>query len=348
MYKKALILLSSKTWLSYLLALCCAVLAGCSKAPSNTYQTYTERLSNTLKTQVPSLSKPAPISPLLPPNTLSGGSTISLIELASLSHCKLSLLISEHNNQLGKTAGHASILKYQIQFVQNAQQCLGTLEPSSNVYKTLLNAKVHKEQTLNHYFNSMLYNEFELNNTWQASSAELAVSPAGFSDTVAAMQQLALIKKHIINKHYLKINSADIFNALEQLNKYRFNQLLIYSTRLQIAFNNSATQFIQTQSIDEICPVGKNKKVATIISNVFQKYFLKEIQPYQANLAGYLETLLPLYNQLWFDQPITNNQINTLIVLDSQKNLLNQLKSSAKKHVTWWQNFYKTCEISPI
>ena len=212
----------------------------------------------------------------------------------------------------------------------------------------MLKAKTHKEQTLNHYFNLMLYNEFELKNTWQASSAELSASPAGFSDTVAAMQQLALIKQHILNKHYLKINSADIFNALEQLNKYRFNQLLIYSARLQIAFNNSATRFIESQSIDEICPAGKNKKVATIVSNVFQKYFLKEIQPYQANLAGYLETLLPLYNQLWFDQAITNKQINTFIALDSQNNLLNQLKGSAKKHVTWWQNFYKTCEISPI
>lgn len=348
MYKKPLTLLSSQTWLSYLLAVCCAVLAGCSKAPSTTYQTYTERLSNTLETQAPSLSKPAPISPLLPPNTLTKGSTISLVELASLSHCKLSLLISEHNNQLGKTAGYASVLKYQIEFVQNAQQCLSTLKPDSNIYKTLLNAKAQKEQTLNHYFNYMLYNEFELKSTWQASSAELAVSPAGYSDTVAAMQKLVQLKRHILNKHYLKINSADIFNALEQLNKYRFNQLLIYSARLQIAFNNSATQFIQSQSIDEICPAGKNKKVATIVSNVFQKFYLKELQPYQANLVGYLETLLPLYNQLWFDEPITNSQINTLIALDSQTNLLNQLKGSAKKHVTWWQNFYKTCEISPI
>lgn len=93
---------------------------------------------------------------------------------------------------------------------------------------------------------------------------------------------------------------------------------------------------------------AQQEKIATIVSNVFQKYFLKEIQPYQANLAGYLETLLPLYNQLWFDQAITNKQLNTLIALDSQNNLLNQLKGSAKKHVTWWQNFYKTCEISPI
>ena len=348
MYKKALTLIPSKTWLSYILAVCCAVLAGCSKAPSNTYQTYIARLSNTLEAQAPGLSKPEVISPLLPPNTLLNTTTISLIELASLSHCKLSLLISEHNNQLGKTAGHAGVLKYQIEFVQNAQQCLSTLEPDSAVYKTLLKAKTHKEQTLNHYFNLMLYNEFELKNTWQASSSELSASPAGFSDTVAAMQQLALIKQHILNKHYLKINSADIFNALEQLNKYRFNQLLIYSARLQIAFNNSATRFIESQSIDEICPAGKNKKIATIVSNVFQKYFLKEIQPYQANLAGYLETLLPLYNQLWFDQAITNKQINTLIALDSQNNLLNQLKGSAKKHVTWWQNFYKTCEISPV
>ena len=84
MYKKALTLIPSKTWLSYILAVCCAVLAGCSKAPSNTYQTYIARLSNTLEAQAPGLSKPEAISPLLPPNTLLNTTTISLIELASL------------------------------------------------------------------------------------------------------------------------------------------------------------------------------------------------------------------------------------------------------------------------
>ncbi|XQF90348.1 DUF3080 family protein [Pseudoalteromonas espejiana] len=339
---------SKNIGLFILTALCFFALAGCTKAPSNSNKTYIERLSNTLQTPKPQLNKLTTISPLLLPEKALNNTTISLIELAGLSHCKLSILISEHNNQLGKTAGHAGILKYQIDFIQNAQQCLATLKPSSKIYKTLLSAKNNKEQSLNHYFNLMLYNETELKNSWQASSAELSSSPAGFSDTVEAMQQLVAIKYNIETKQYLKISSTDIFKALEILNKYRFNQQLINTARLQIAFNNSATQFVNTQRLADICPLGKNKKTANIVSNVFQKFYLGEIQPYQANLAGYLETLLPLYHQLWFNQPVTNKQINALIDSSSKTNLLNQLKMSAKSHVTWWQKFYKTCEISPI
>ena len=124
--------------------------------------------------------------------------------------------------------------------------------------------------------------------------------------------------------------------------------MLIQSARQQIAFNNSATSFVKTLNLRDICPTGKNKKTAKIVSNVFQKFFLGEIQHYQAQLTGYLEVLQPLYNQLWFKEEITSEPINDLTKTNSPNNLLNQLKNSAKNHVVWWQTFYKTCEISPI
>ena len=95
-------------------------------------------------------------------------------------------------------------------------------------------------------------------------------------------------------------------------------------------------------------PVGKNKDKAKIMNNIFQKFYLSQIQPYQAQLIGFLEVLQPLLNQLWYQERVTTNEINQLIKANSNTNLLNQLKSSAKQHVIWWQEFYKTCEISPI
>ncbi|WP_273047078.1 DUF3080 family protein [Pseudoalteromonas sp.] len=324
------------------------VLVNCSKAPSSINNTYTARLSSTLNTSSITAT-PLEQLKLIKPTTVSEDKiTVSIVELAGLTHCELNVLISEHNNQLGKTATAASQLKYQINFIQSADNCLNTLDDNTSTYKKINDAKNQKQTHLIHYFNSMLFKEPELNRTWLLTSNELSTHPAGFSDTVEALTQLVTIKKHIKSQQFSEIKTDSLFNALEQLNKYRFNQALIQSARQQIVLNNSATQFIKTISFDHICPTGKNKKEAKIMSNVFQKYYLTHIQPYQAQLTGYLEVLQPLYNQLWFEETVTSKQINNLLKKGSPNNLLNQLKNSAVDHVVWWQKFYKTCEINPI
>ncbi|MEM5512049.1 DUF3080 family protein [Pseudoalteromonas sp. AS84] len=340
--------LSLKTLPAAMLVMCFLTLTGCSKPQSSINATYIERLSSTVDT---STTEPAPLKqlPLLqPPPIAQSDLTLSIVELAGISQCKLNVLISEHNNQLGKTASAAGQLKYQINFIKSAQVCLNSLDKNSPSYTKILAAKNYKQIHLMHSFNAMLFKEPELNRTWQLTSNELTTEPAGFSDTVHALKQLVLIKQQINAKEFNKINSDSIFSALEQLNKFQFNQALIQSARKQVVLNNNATQLVKTLNFNTLCPEGKNNKNAKIISNVFQKFYLKDIQPYQAQLTGYLEALQPLYNELWFNESISSPQINNLVKTGSTSNLLNLLKSSAKKHVVWWQGFYKTCEISPI
>jgi hypothetical protein len=339
---------SNDTALVALLILFSFLLVGCNKAPSDTNKTYVERLSSTLDVAAiePNLLKQLS---LLPPSPLEKNNiTLSIVELAGISHCKLNVLISEHNNQLGKTASAAGKFKYQVNFIQSAQICLNSLDKNSPTFSKIQKAKTYKQTHIMHYFNTMLFKERELNQTWQLTSTELNKEPAGFSDTLHALKQLVAIKEQISSQEFDSINANAIFSALEQLNKYQFNQALIQSARMQVVLNNSATDFVKTLDLNDLCPVGKNNQKAKIISNVFQKFYLKDIQPYQAQLTGYLEELQPLYKKLWFGQSITSEPINNLIKTHSSTNLLNLLKSSAKNHVIWWQRFYETCEISPI
>ena len=324
------------------------LLTSCTKAPSSVNDTYLQRLANTLNLES---DEPPPLVPLKlnsPPVLNKAKITLGIVELAGISRCNLNVVISEHNNQLGKTATAAGRLKYQIDFIQEAEQCLSTLEIDSPVYKKINEAKEQKQAHLMHYFNLMLFKEPELNRTWSLTSSEMGSKPAGFSDTQAALNKLITIKNQIKSNDFNKINTDNIYSALEQLNKFRFNQILIQSVRQQIVLNHLATQLVTTLNLDEMCISGRNKKTAKIISNVFQKFYLEQIQPYQASLTGYLEVLQPMYYQLWFEQPVTTERINKLIAPNSQHNLLNQLKTSAVDHVVWWQKFYKTCEISPI
>lgn len=324
------------------------LLTSCTKAPSSVNDTYLQRLANTLNLES---DEPPPLVPLKlnsPPVLNKAKITLGIVELAGISRCNLNVVISEHNNQLGKTATAAGRLKYQIDFIQEAEQCLSTLEIDSPVYKKINEAKEQKQAHLMHYFNLMLFKEPELNRTWSLTSSELSSKAAGFSDTQDALNKLITIKNQIKSNDFNKINTDNIYSALEQLNKFRFNQILIQSVRQQIVLNHLATQLVTTLNLDEMCISGRNKKTAKIISNVFQKFYLDQIQPYQASLTGYLEVLQPMYYQLWFEQSVTPEQINKLLAPNSQHNLLNQLKTSAVDHVVWWQKFYKTCEISPI
>jgi len=337
----------TKLPLNWLLAACCMVLLGCSEQPSEANKTYLSRLSNTLQTLEPHTKPLQQLALVEPVEALQPAIKIGITELAGISQCKLNVLISEHNNQLGKTATAASQLKYQIDFIQSAQNCLNTLDKQSNVHSKIAAAKTQKQTQLAHYFNNVLYSEPELSSTWQLTGQELSTQPAGFSDTVEALKKLTTIKHQIETKKSMAINSDDILSALEPLNKYKFDQQLIQAAREQISLNHTATQFVNTLTLEDICPKGKNKQQAKIVSNIFNKYYLKQIQPYQAQLSGYLETLQPLYMQLWFNQAVSSEAVNTLLDPNSN-NLLSQLKASAKEHVIWWQKFYKTCEISPI
>lgn len=333
--------------LKWLLAVCCILLFGCSEQPSEANKTYLSRLSSTLQVPKPNTNPLQQLTLVEPVEALQPAIKIGITELAGISQCKLNVLISEHNNQLGKTATAASQLKYQIDFIQSAQNCLNSLDKQSKIYNKIAAAKTQKQAQLTQFFNNMLFSEPELNSSWQLTGQELSTQPAGFSDTVEGLKKLTTIKQLIENQNSMAINSDDILSALEPLNRYKFNQQLIQAAREQISLNHTATQFVNTLTLEDICPKGKNKQQAKIVSNIFNKYYLKQIQPYQAQLSGYLETLQPLYVQLWFNQAVSSEGVNALLDPNA-KNLLAQLKSSAKEHVIWWQKFYKTCEISPI
>ncbi|WP_409425233.1 MULTISPECIES: DUF3080 family protein [unclassified Pseudoalteromonas] len=333
--------------LSWLQAVCCVFLFGCSEQPSEANKTYLSRLSSTLQVPEPNTNSLQQLTLIEPVKALQPAIKIGITELAGISQCKLNVLISEHNNQLGKTATAASQLKYQIDFIQSAQNCLNSLDKQSKIYNKIAAAKTQKQAQLTQFFNNMLFSEPELNSSWQLTGQELNTQPAGFSDTVEGLKKLTTIKQLIENQNSMAINSDDILSALEPLNRYKFNQQLIQAAREQISLNHAATQFVNTLTLEDICPKGKNKQQAKIVSNIFNKYYLKQIQPYQAQLSGYLETLQPMYLKLWFNQAVSSEEINALLD-PSANNLLTQLKSSAKEHVIWWQKFYKTCEISPI
>ena len=318
-------------------------LIACTPSSGDVNHTYAQRLENVLKTESFKLSKPSTITVNHFTENTEDKATIGMLELAQLRQCKLATLIAEHNNQLGKTATPANILSYQIKFIQSAKKCLESFEEQDELFEKIKLTAVQKKANLANYFKAMLLNESEFKQSWQLSSTHIDENTAGFSETVSAMEQIAKLNNQINTGKINAIEPEQIINQLEVLNRFKYNKLLISAARVQTHYNQQLTALLMKYSKDDLCPANKNKQKAQTLSNVFKKFYLEQLQPYQSFLVGRLETLQPLYQQIWRD-----TELAQFVDSDSNDAILQSLKHSAKRHVAWWQGFYRTCEISPL
>ena len=329
--------------LNSIIATACVALIACTPSSGDVNHTYAQRLENVLKTESFKLSKPSTLTVNHFSENTEDKSTIGMLELAQLRQCKLATLIAEHNNQLGKTATPANVLSYQIKFIQSANECLESFDEQGEVVEKIKLTAVQKQANLSNYFKAMLLNESEFKQSWQLSSTHIDENTAGFSETVSAMEQIAKLNNQINTGKINAIEPEQIINQLEVLNRFKYNKLVISAARVQTHYNRQITALLMQYSKDELCPANKNKQKAQTLSNVFKKFYLEQLQPYQSFLVGRLETLQPLYQQIWHD-----TEMAQFVDSDSNAAILQSLKHSAKSHVAWWQGFYRRCEISPL
>ena len=273
---------------------------------------------------------------------------ISILELGSLDHCKISNLVAKRNNQLGKTQVASERLKYQIQFIKFANDCLNDpLTKDEALKDTLNNATFEKQQNLMREFDYMLFNEAELKGLLQLTSDFLPVDSNQYSSASAleALDNLANIRKQIANQKPDFIDASSITISLEKLHQNRFIKQLLSSAQVQITYNRQLTTWISDfDYMNTVCKEGKSKKDAQILNTIFNKFYLNKIQGYQADLTGLLEKSSPVLFELWQAYP----ELAKLVDVKNDNSLLNQLKISSKNHVIWWQKFYKACDIRPL
>ena len=328
----------------------CLLISACSDKPTDINEQYQQRLATALNKPFPETAKFAnlKLAPIANNNESTQSQQLSILQLAQLSHCKLNTLIAEHNSQLGKVATAAGKLTYQIQFIQLAPSCLKKLNSESKSYQAIKHELANKKQQLLKQFNHLLYNDPELKRTWQLTSYALDNNLAGLVETELALQKLLTLKQQIIQQQYTQIDSQALYPLLSVLRKFNFNQALVSAVRQQTYYNHSTSRYLASLDLSALCNPLKNKRQAQIVSNVFKKYYLAQLQPYQAQLSGALERLMPLYQQLWLGSTTNQPELAALLQQHQPNNVLTAFKDSAKTHVTWWQKFYKTCEISPI
>ncbi|CAM3988616.1 DUF3080 family protein [Pseudoalteromonas byunsanensis] len=324
--------------------------AGCTPAPSEIYNEYQQRLANVVDKTAPSQN--VTLKPLETPSLDKPVSkaTISFLELASLDHCKLMNTIAQNNNQLGKVRQPSEQLKYTIRFIKQTQSCLADSPALKPALRTKLDDALNeKKAQLPQYFERMIFHERELAKMSLLSSQEIGLEDHkdAMSESLEALTQLANAYLKIRSDE-LDINQLDepdeLTRSLAKLNNNYFVSRLINSVRKQIVLNQATTTWLHSLDIsNELCKPGRNLQQATILSNVFNRFYLSQLQAYQSKLANMLQNTSPHLYILWQ----TSDELTSLFDVEHPQSYYQQLKRSTVEHVRWWQGFYKTCKIQP-
>lgn len=319
------------------------ILAGCSKAPSEINLDYHTRLNTQLT--LPELTPYQDNKKLVVP-TFSNidASTIGILQLNKLQHCQLGQLIAERNSQLGKVSGPSSEFVYNVRFIQMVPKCVATLN-DAELTKQLNEVKQQKADLLFTYWEKMLFLDKQLASLYlPVSYSLLDVNQTQKQHIFNTLNYLTSVKSALVNQEFNQINSAELEAHLATLFKNSYLPSLLRAMYEQIFILQQQNKALESVSFSDICKTGHNNISATVLTNIFSKFYGSKIQGYHNDLLREYMQVKPALLGLWQNQ---NQQPYKSDLKIHPLSLDTSLKQYSVTHVTWWQQLYKRCHIQP-
>ncbi len=261
---------------------------------------------------------------------------MSIRELNRIKHCTLANVIAAHNNQLGKTAGALQQFRYQLAFVKTAPDCIKTLEQSP-LRAALTEAYEAKKSAMPDYFNQLLHSEPSLRRQFLANQGMLDFDEAAGKNTlIEALTTLNRLKAFIHKGDIQALDETALLSAFEKLNRSDYLPKLIKTSRYHLDGIKNLNALLSPIAPHTLCPAKKSGTQADIATGIVSRFYLKELQGFHAEMARSIETLSPLLKGLY-----STSELNDLYIRSDA------FKNASRKHVSWWQGFFKTCKRFP-
>ena len=320
------------------------LLTACLKQPNadDIWQNYLSRLGYVLSQDFeidrPSLATVNKPKPILTQSEV----TISVLELANLQQCELGRLIAHRNSSLGKLAVPSQRLVYHLQFIQLAPVCIAKLNEGALKDKLTL-ALNEKIRNAYQAFTEFLSHDNTLSRILfvNGKSLKLPTMHNGLSETSLALQSLLQIKHKVMTRDWHAIDVAEIEQSLALLHSSTLINQYIYSLIVYQNYINETNNTLEPLIDDAKCQSKRNNQRVEILLNVFNKYFLTDIQTYGSQLRTIQFELGVTIEDLFTDTHYAsmlhhafNDDIGTL----AQQNLI-----AIKRHVAWWKQVVESC-----
>jgi len=161
----------------------------------------------------------------------------------------------------------------------------------------------------------------------------------GLSQSKAALNYLLHIDQ---NK---PISSAELEQHLQYLMNNPLPAKLWLSQLTLTKHLNQATEWLLEHAVNLQCSGNGANKKAEYLSNVFQKFFIEKIQPLSSQINHYQYQLSPIFEKM-LAHPNLSPKFKYYINTSNQQGFENY-QISMQKHIQFWQDFFKRCNIKP-
>lgn len=327
--------------LSVLSAVICLPLTGCKEtAGTAEFKDYQQRLNRVLALDTPAakpaagLAFPAKSALQQPLPEL----RIDLLDAFATRSCGLDMLIAERNSSMGKVFTASKRLNYELRFLASLENCLQQTwqEPLKS---QLTEIDQQKQQSIDIAFNNMLQTDDTLRKRWLAASKGLSASnDKGFVESLGALQQLLELQQAISRQDWYSASQIDPEQALAILYRSPFLSELQFSLRYANSWFAAVNPALLNIDPASLCPRGPSEQL-TILSTVFRKYFIGEVQAYLAELSRYQQQSWPLIAELYQDSPMLP------VLTERYATQAEQLQQQLLQHVAWYQRLNQLCPV---
>ena len=330
-----------KAWLLPLLLL--SISACSDKQGEQALDNYSERMARVLQLELP--EQPLPdVTPLVPERDLKqplSDMRLDLTDAYATRQCGLDVLIGERNSSLGKVYSASKQLSYEIRFLALLQQCLGEHWDNDALLSELQTVYHEKQLAIQRAFDNMLLTDDTLRKELLGVRKSLDVQDAaGYTETLQALSALSQLQLYLTQQNWASASDINIEQQLQVLYHYNFTARLQYSLRRLAHQLSELNQSLQQISATQLCPTANQTEQLQILSNVFAKFFIKDVQRYSGNLTVYQQQLWPLLQGLYQHTPLQP------MLAERFEISYQSMRAQLKQHVEWWQAMDKQCPLS--
>ncbi|WP_299083091.1 DUF3080 domain-containing protein [uncultured Paraglaciecola sp.] len=264
---------------------------------------------------------------------------IKLFDFYNLKGCQLYSLIAQRNTSLGKLQLPSTRYIYERQLLLAIEGCISrTQEPK--LREKLRKWQQTKAQQLPMVWADLIQLSDETKQAFSANFASINTgTQSGLSQTKEALSYLININQNT------RPNSGELERHLQNLMKHPLPAKLWLSQLTLTRYLSYITPWLikNTENID--CKPHKITKKAKYLTNVFQLFFIDNIQPIASQINHYQYQLSPMLNKLQ-NHPRLSSDLKQYIRSLNQQGFDNY-QHAMQQHIQFWQAFFKRCHLKP-
>ncbi|WP_157822893.1 MULTISPECIES: DUF3080 family protein [unclassified Shewanella] len=270
--------------------------------------------------------------------------TISVLDSFKLNKCHLGQLIANQNSILGKVALSSQQLIYHVKFIQLAPACIKALSIEHPMLANQLREElIRKKQRAYAQFNTFINSEKTIAALLFSSheSLEFDATLKGINPLENALTRLLIVKTAIKQQRWEDADIDELEKHLSLLHQHSFLKKYMRSLVINMHQLKMTNDFLEQYSNLVQCQTGRSNQKLPILKNVFNKYYLADIQAYLSRMNSVHFRLNKLLIALFEDTQY--QQLIEHYFSDDPTALPATLILEIKRHVKWWQAVQNNC-----